>query len=373
MKPEDLSLLTSIFIRASIPSTINNDGCIIVRERDFAKIKDLLTGRIEFTNSEPLGLRGMLKKYKYKGALISSLVISVALVILLSQLVWDIRIEGNEALTDSQVVLGLSKCGFEVGDFWQMKSLSKIEAAFLDSCDEASWININRRGCVAYVKILEREENDDAKVESEKPCNIVATADCVIEEITVKRGIAVVKVGDVVRRGDILVVGAYPEESGGGFCRAEASVIGRISDRVSVEIDREYKKKSIHSKEIHSITINIFKISLNIFKKYRNLTNECAIIENEIKCSLFNTAKLPLYITMVFTLEYESEPAVYTDEELVMIASNRLDAIRISRLVGADLIKIKTDGCFTESGYTLRSDMVFLSDVGELADIDIVK
>ncbi len=373
VKPEALSLLTSIFIRASIPSTINNDGCIIVRERDFAKIKNLLSGRIEFTYSEPLGLCGRLKIIKYKGALISSLIISIALVILLSRLVWDIRVEGNEALTDSQVVLGLSECGFELGDFWCAKSLSEIESAFLDSCEEASWININRRGCVAYVKILEREENGDTVEESSKPCNIVAAADCVIEEITVKRGIAIVKAGDTVRKGDILVIGAYPEEMGGGFCRAEASVVGRINDSVCVEISREYEKKTAESRKAHSITLNIFKFSLNIFKRYRNLTNECAIIEDEIKCSLFNTRRLPLSIERVFVIEYGIERREYTDAELVKIASDRLTSLRLSRLSGADLLKINTEGHFTDSGYILTSDMVFLSEVGVEVDIDIVK
>ena len=373
ISPDQLSLLTSILIRASIPSIINNDGTVTVRERDFERIKELISGRIDFSFSDPLGLYGRWKGYKYKIALVISVLLSIISVLFLSGLVWDIRVEGNERITDSQVVLGLSDAGFSIGDMWHTKDLSKIEADFLDCSNDVAWININRRGSVAYVRIIESEEDTEDVKLCDKPSNIVATADCVIEEITVKRGIAAVKPGDTVRKGDILVIGAYPEEMGGGFCRAEASVIGRINDSISVEIDREYEKKTASKQKLYSITLNIFKFSLNIFKKYGNLTNDCAIIEDEIKYSLFNTAKLPLSVRRVYVVEYDGVIGKYSDEQLVKIASDRLTSMRLSRLAGADLLRIRTEGRFTDSGYILTSDMVFLSEVGVQVDFDIEK
>ena len=62
VSPDDLSLASSILIRASVPSRIGYEGELIVRERDFTKIQALFKGRIDYTYSETLGLYGRYKR-----------------------------------------------------------------------------------------------------------------------------------------------------------------------------------------------------------------------------------------------------------------------------------------------------------------------
>ena len=102
--PNDLSFVTSVFIRSSISSRINADGEIIVRERDLSKIKELLQGRVGFTCSEVLGLYGWLKKMPNKVAVISALIVSLCLTVILSSVVWDIRVDGNALLEDEPLM-----------------------------------------------------------------------------------------------------------------------------------------------------------------------------------------------------------------------------------------------------------------------------
>lgn len=373
VSPDDLSEFTGILIRAHIPSVINNSGTITVRERDFEKIKGLIAGRIDFSYSEPLGIYGKWKRMSHKIPILISLCLSILMIVLLSNIIWDVRVDGNEKLTDSEIILELSECGLGIGDFWRLVDRSKIETSFLDKVEEVSWININRRGSVAYIKIIERDNAESEKEQNNYPSNLVANTDCVIEEITVKRGIAVVKPGDTVKRGDILVIGALPQESGGGWCEAEATVIGRIYDTVSVSVGRNYENKVTVNKRLYSCTVKIFNFSLNIFKIYRNLPDECDIIENEIKCSLFDRCKLPISISLKHIPEYANESGVYTDEELVSIASDRLMSLMASRLEMADLLKIKTIGDFTEEGYVISTNVVYLSDVSERVKLEIIK
>ena len=46
ISPEDLSLASSILIRAAVSSRIDHDGTVIIRERDFGKIQGIFKGRI---------------------------------------------------------------------------------------------------------------------------------------------------------------------------------------------------------------------------------------------------------------------------------------------------------------------------------------
>ena len=238
INPESLSTVTEILLRAAISSSINNDGTITVRERDFEKTKKILSGRVDFTYSVPLGLVGFVRRIRNRWSIVIALMISVLITYLSSEIVWDVRVEGNDKLTDSEITIGLSDLGFGIGDVWRVKNLSEIETAYLNSNDSISWININRRGMVAYVRVIEKDEQEIVPEKHDGPSNIVSSIDCVIEEITVKQGTAMVKPGDTVKKGDLLVAGFLPEEAGGGFCNADGCIIGRINDSVSVEIER---------------------------------------------------------------------------------------------------------------------------------------
>ncbi|MBO7196306.1 MAG: sporulation protein YqfD [Clostridia bacterium] len=370
--PENLSLLSSLLVRSGISSVITADGAFLIRERDFETIRDLMSGRIEFSCSKPLGLYGMWKGYTHKAALLLSLALMTALVLFLSCVVWDIRVEGNSTVTDGEIILGLSDCGLQIGDLWMGINRSRVEAEFLDKYEDLSWININRRGCVAYVKVIEADVHNEPQSEiSPKYSNIVSKSDCIIEEITVKSGTANVRVGDAVKKGDLLVIGVLPEEAGGGLCAAEATVIGRINDSASVEIGRSEDKITYSDRKIYSITLKFFKFSLNIFKLYGNLTNEYDIIDNEIAYSLFGRYKLPLSIKTVYCVKRESNRVVFSDDELALVAKERLNAKIAARLLDADLLKLSTIGEFTENGYYLKSDIVYLTEVGEQVGIQL--
>ena len=369
ISPSDLSYVTSLFIRRAIFSSISDDGTLVVRERDIAKIQALLSGRMEFSCSEPKGLYGKWLKLKYKETIIIGLLISLVMTLLLSSVVWDVRISGNENIADEEIISELKSCGFGIGDFWISKNRSRIESSFLAENKDIAWININRRGTVAYVRIIEKQSDDENKpLEKIGYSNIIATADCVIEEITVKSGTAVVKPGDVVKKGDLLVAGILPSNAGGGFCYAEAVVIGRCYDTLSVEIERIYQQKLYKGRSIEKIELNFFDFSINIFKKYGNLTNSCDIIEDEIEYTHLDRCKLPFSVSISYIPLFDFLEARYTDEEIVKLATNKLNLLTIQRLESKDLLKIKTYGEFTESGYSICSDIVFLCQVGENID-----
>ena len=134
---------------------------------------------------------------------------------------------------------------------------------------------------------------------------------------------------------------------------------------MSVNVERKYEKRLIASKKIHEIYINIFKISINIFKKYGNLTTECDIIDDVKEYSLPNGASLPFSITLRYLPSYTYDSGEYSDEELVSLAKDRVSLDTALMLTESDLVRISTDGEFTEDGYRMWSDIVYLTDVGQ--------
>ena len=360
----------SLLLRNSVSTRIFNDGCIYVKENDFQKTKDLLSGRMNYECSDPLGIYGAWIKLKHKPFVLASIVLSIILIFFLSEIVWDIRVEGNSSLTTAVVVESLNDAGFGIGTLWSKINKSNVENAVLQQNSNLSWININRRGTVAYVSVIEKDVIEGEITEKVGFSNIVAKEDCVIEEITVKRGTPMVKIGDSVRKGEILIAGVIDGDKG-GFCYAEGYISGRVYDSVEVKIERKNVKKTLLNQKLYSIDIKLFNFFINIFKLYGNLTTEYDIINNEIKYSILGKSRLPISFNLSYIPEYGFSSSYYTDNELIEIAKQRMDSLLVSTLFDADLIAIKTVGNFTNEGYYLFSELVFTKDVGEVKEFNV--
>ena len=76
---------------------------------------------------------------------------------------------------------------------------------------------------------------------------------------------------------------------------------------------------------------------------------------------------------MKYIPQYTYENGVYTDDQLVDIAAERLMSLIALRLENADLVKIKTNGDFTDTGYNMSTEIVFLCDVSERVKLEIIK
>ena len=362
---EQIGDFVARLMKAKIPFEAVRGEKIIVFERDFEEFKRIFKSG-GYEASEALGFNGLLRRVKHKWAFVISSIIGVVLIFLSSSVVWDVRISGNKAIPETVIVEGLSACGFSVGTLWGGASLSDVEYDMLDKFDEISWININHVGTVAFVEILESELGYEGEKSEVGYANIVADRDCIIEEITVSVGYPLVKVGDAVRRGEILIMGVENNELGRLTC-AEGQVIGRAYDSVSTAVGRIKTKREKKYESVLSISIKIFDFSINLFKKYGNLDTECDIIESKRRITLFGKLKLPLEISTKSAVFYEVKSESYNDGELVSVCSARHRQMLKSVLVDRDLSKITTTGEFSGDEYKIVSDIVYSTEVGVLS------
>lgn len=366
---EEIKDFVAALIRAKIPFEGIEDQKLIIFEGDFERFGRLFKNK-SYTASETLGLRGFPGKIKHKIAFCISALLGVIIVILSSLPVWDIRISGNEVVPDALILNRLEECGFSIGSAWGKLELSDIEYDMLGKCEEISWININRVGTVAFVKVIESADKPNEQTKPVGYANIVADRDCIIEEITVSAGTPVVKVGDAVRKGDLLIMGIENNELSRLVC-AEGSVIGRAYDTLSTAVGRERSIRTKKSESVISVNIKIFDFSLNIFKKYGNLDAECDIIESKRRITLLGKYKLPIEIETKSAVFYEVQTDSYNDGELISVCSVRHRQLLKARLLDKDLLKITTSGLFSEDEYRITSDIVYSAEVGILSPIKV--
>ena len=136
---------------------------------------------------------------------IGSLLVLIAL-FLASQRIWMIRVEGNETIDTDALLSMLDEHGLHIGA--KPKGAVLITAAndLSARMHDAAWIGLDREGVTLKVSVVE------AVPESEKrntlvPSDIVADKDGIVTELLVLHGQARVRVGDTVRKGDVLISG----------------------------------------------------------------------------------------------------------------------------------------------------------------------
>ncbi len=359
---ESLAQVSTSLISSKLSAKISPSGELYIFEPHYKKYMAVLA-RYDCEISEPLGLYGALYKRRKRYGAILGIVICLLIMMFSTGVVWDIRIEGENELSTICVEEALGAVGFSVGSRWSHVDTGELEREVLQNSDKIGWININRRGNVAYISV--KSKTIYPPIPEEQYSNIVSLYDCVIEEITVKSGIAMVNAGDTVRRGQLLVSGVIPSELGGGLVHAEAEIKGRVNKKIKVDVNRCESYKSYQDELLSEMSLNIFGFSINIFKKYGNYSGEYDIIKSKEVWSVFGKYKLPVSTERSYVSRYVPAERSYSDSELVAIAASRLTEKRDDAVKTSEVVKITTDGQFTENGYTMYSDMILLTEIGE--------
>jgi len=361
VQKEDVTKVATILLKGGISVRFRGPS-FIAGEKKSKKIEALLGTRVKFYKSELMGFSGFLLKNRKSWGIMSALVSCIVIFLFGYNRVWDVRVDGCSKENEERVIDELEKCGFSTGASWSGNTLSEVEVDFLKSSEIASWVNINRRGTVAYVTVIEKVSHP-ASEEKRGYSNVVAEFDAVIEEITVTKGVAAVKVGDSVKKGDLLISGIVTNEFETEFCYAEGTVVGRVSDAFSYTISDTETKTEEKERRLCSVSLKIFNFSLNIFNRTRNCGDGCDIIDTVDKISLFGK-RLPFAVHKRYAVDYESVLRKLDAQEMTLKAADGMTKLLDEKLGDATLIRIRTEGNFSANSYTLKSSVVYLSIIG---------
>ena len=369
--PTDCCKLVNALLKLGICSDITADGEFFLRRRDKDAFSSYAKAKLRFDLGSPLGLYGAISRLRHTYGVIAALILAVFVFVFSSGRVWDVRIDGNGRLTDYEIEESLATHGLKIGSSWRKVDKNALETDILTKTPDIAWISVNRRGTVAYVQVIESENIGAKEEQGYVFSNIVADRDGVIEEITVKSGVASVKVGDVVRKGEVLISGVIESEQGVRFCRAEGSVRASCVATVSADVSASSTEKIPKSHKLAEIKLVAFNFSINIFKNYGNYGNGCDIIKENRKFALFDKFRLPIRIEKTYVTEYEERQVTRSEDEMTEVAKRQLDGKIYSMFKNADVVKLRTYGELIDGVYRITSRVVYSTDIGKESALEI--
>ncbi len=158
------------------------------------------------------GLPFLLRGAGRRPLLVAGAVVSAVALFLLSSVVWVVRIEGAEQFDPGLLREVVASLGVRPGVLKSAVDSRQVERALVLSVNGIAWAAVEMQGVVVSVHIVEKVplERPDVLV---PPAHVLAAKDGVIQTLIVLAGQPVVKEGDTVRKGQLLVRGSQPTEA----------------------------------------------------------------------------------------------------------------------------------------------------------------
>ncbi|TAH72856.1 MAG: sporulation protein YqfD [Anaerolineaceae bacterium] len=297
--------------------------------RNYKKLKPIFRKtRLIPKIKEKHGLPFFLHRNRRRKGFFIGILICVILVYIMSLYIWDINILGGSKYTPEAILKFLAKSDIKAGIKKKKINGSKIEENIRLAYADIGWVSAEIRGTRLIIKITETNMPVPV-VEATAPSHILASKPAVVKEIVTRSGTPMVKPGDVVKEGDILVSGVLNVMDDFGGVLEKKPVIASADivcssyydyyDSFSLNhIDRIFTD---NKKTGYYITLFGKKI---ILYNPRYSYSMYDIIVNENTTHITDSFYLPFQYGSITIREYFKQKDKYTEEEAIDIAKSRL-------------------------------------------------
>ena len=327
-----------------------SDGKIKARifAKDYKRLRKLRKNtEVKIKIAEKHGFPFFARKYRKRSGFMLGIIAFFVILKFLSTFIWVINIEGNKTVSSEEIIKSLNQIGIEEG----MK-VSKLDAknnaqSLLLLRDDLAWASLNIESCVLNVNVSEIKKSVREGVYV--PSNLVARTDGIIRKIDASSGNVMVKVGENVHKGDILVSGIIESLSSTVFVKSNAAVIAQVEKEYVEKADFVQKLKVKTGKVCNEKVISILGVRVPLFLAKKHNPAE---VEYEVCDISLLGSRIPVSIIGKKYSYYEDKEFSFTVEELEKQLSSGLnDYLENETIEG--YIPVGTEYITDDSGVTI--------------------
>lgn len=239
-----------------------------------------------------IGVPFILRRYRKRKIFIVGALITCLVLYILSSVVWQINVYGNERYSTHDIVTMLKGYGVDIGTFKFRVKCKEIEDTILLEHPNIAWVSLEMKGSNLIVNITETVETPDLIEQNKKPVDIIANKDCVVHYVVTRAGKAAVKRGDVVLKGDTLVSGALEilnddQTIRYQYVHADADIQGKVYYAIDDQIRLDYIEKNFTQKKKHDFYFVIGNRGFKFFRPIKYFEHSDELI-TESRFSFFN-------------------------------------------------------------------------------------
>lgn len=313
------------------------------------------------------GIYFTLKRHRDKIGFAAGAIFAAAVVLFLNLFVWEINISGNKAVSSEEIMATLANSGLKTGTLRTAHDARKIEWNIMNDNKEIAWATVNIQGCCVNVVVSETRREAEMKYDDDKPVNIIAAKYGVIRKMDVFDGQGVVKVGDAVMKGDLLVSATFEDRHGKLTLKhSRAKILAETDYEITVEFPLEQVIETTGGvkKSVKGIEIMGLSIPLGSSRGCEGLP-----AEKEEKELYFLWIRLPIkeFCTKYFAVKQNA--ITYTAEQAKGGAFQLLEQKEAEEMSDMEIISRKTEEKIANGKYIIRASYDCIMDIAEEQDI----
>lgn len=264
----------------------------------------------------PFLLPGLLKRKLF----VTGFFLAVAFWMWSSFYVWNIELEGNYQITTDIFQTFLEENDVRIGIRKEKLDIETLEKEIRRQFPQVTWASAKLSGTKLIIAIKENdapiitlEENE------EKGTDLVSEYDGVIVSIIVRKGVPMVKSGDKVEKGAVLVDGKIPVYNEDATVReyylvnADADIVLEHTRKFSARLEFDYIKKEYTGREKKNFYLRFGEKELKLPQEKTYLVQDSLIRES--RPLLFEKLSIPIYLGSKTDREYQNVEYEYTLEE----------------------------------------------------------
>lgn len=283
--------------------------------KDFREIVEITKqSKCKVKIKQKKGLPFLFHKYRKRKVFFLFLCFIIMTILALSNFIWNIEIIGNETILKEELMQTLKEEGLTIGVLKNKVNTKAMVNKMRLNRNDLAWIGIEVKGTNAIVKVVEADKKPDI-IEEEDYCNIVATKAGMIVKVNALNGTPLVKEGDIIKEGAVLIGGWLEGKyTGIRYVHANGSVQAKVwyTQKEKVALKQELTSKTENVETKYSVRINNFAINfyktLSKFQKYDT-------IEETKRLKLFSDFYLPIEVTKKTNYELIEDQITYSKEE----------------------------------------------------------
>ena len=282
-----------------------------------------------------------------------------------TRIIWDVRIDGTQKTDPAEIIALLDELGCGIGDYFPSIDFNELHAKYAAVQHDIAWLSVYMNGTVAEVQVRELWPDDRVKPEKTVCANVLAEADGVVEVVNVFEGQALVKPGDVVRKGQVVISGTIEQKDGTvRYEYAAGEVICRTACPIRTEIQTKRETKSYTGREITRKRIKFFKKIINLFINSGTLYPNYDKIDTIEQLCPFGLCEIPVWCETITCREYETVWQDIPAEEAAEEAMTRLTAQIRAVSQDAELLSRRIDTRFEDGVYIMDALLYLRCDIG---------
>lgn len=319
------------------------------------------------------GLPFFLKKHRKRKIFFATAVATAIMLVCVTSFVWTVEIDGNEKIDNAVILSALEKNGFKIGTLRYGNDIFDLQNKMLLDVDGLSWLWVEIKGTRALVHVKEKTPVPQI-VDRAQPCNIVARTDGLITEFNATYGEKLASIGDVVKKGDLLIGGISGTKYGGiHYLHSSGVIKARTWHTKTGEIPLKKINFLKTGKKFSKNTINFFGFRVKLYLSDKMPYSK---FEEEDKVHRFSIGKnfvFPIAIEQKIYHELLEKEYFSTADEAEAEAVATLSA-EIEKELGADaevvnkthFAKLSENECIA-----VRVDYECIEDIGLPVPIEI--